>query len=179
MHRRDRATSRQILDHSAPVSVRDRVEWGILSTLAHQVRDIRQAHMHLANALTLAQPHRYLATIVRTGTGVTDLLRSMPAPVPLRDYVDALLRVSDSAQLRPSAGAHRAGADSLLTSREMDVLRLLSSRLTSHEIAETLFISMNTLKSHMRSVYLKLHVNSRAEAVSAADARDLLHAGAG
>ena len=56
----------------------------------------------------------------------------------------------------------------------MDVLRLLSSRLTSHEMAETLFISMNTLKSHMKNVYVKLHVNSRAEAVSAADARDLL-----
>jgi DNA-binding CsgD family transcriptional regulator len=51
---------------------------------------------------------------------------------------------------------------------------LLASRLTSHEIAETLFISSNTLKSHMKNVYVKLHVNSRAEAVSAADARDLL-----
>ena len=46
--------------------------------------------------------------------------------------------------------------------------------MTSHEIAETLFISMNTLKSHMKSVYAKLHVNSRAEAVNAADAQNLL-----
>jgi LuxR family maltose regulon positive regulatory protein len=97
----------------------------------------------------------------------------MPTPAPRKDYVDALLRVADSAQ-PPSAAAVRTRADSFLTSREMDVLRLLSSRLTSHEIAETLFISMNTLKSHMKNVYVKLHVNSRAEAVRAADARDLL-----
>jgi LuxR family maltose regulon positive regulatory protein len=95
----------------------------------------------------------------------------MPAPAPLKDYVDALLRVAGHAQL-PSVAAVRT--HSFLTSREMDVLRLLSSRLTSREMAETLFISMNTLKSHMKNVYVKLHVNSRAEAVRAADARGLL-----
>ena len=71
-----------------------------------------------------------------------------------------------------------AAGGGLLTSREIDVLRLLSSRLTSHEIAQTLFISMNTLKSHLKSIYLKLGVNSRAQAVRVAGARGLLHAGA-
>jgi LuxR family maltose regulon positive regulatory protein len=173
VRRRDWTTSTQILDHVVPVSIRDHVEWEVLSSLAHQERDLRRAHTHLATAMTLAQPHRYLATLIRSGPGMTDLLRSMPTPAPLKDYVDALLRVADSAQL-PSAAAVRTHADNFLTSREMDVLRLLSSRLTSHEIAETLFISMNTLKSHMKNVYGKLHVNSRAAAVSAADARDLL-----
>ena len=171
--RRGWTTSTQILDQVVPVSIRDHVEWGILSSLAHRERDLRRAHTHLATALTLAQPHRYLATIIRSGPGVTDLLRSMPAPAPLKDYVDALLRVAGHAQL-PSVAAVRTHTESFLTSREMDVLRLLSSRLTSREMAETLFISMNTLKSHMKNVYVKLHVNSRAEAVRAADARDLL-----
>jgi LuxR family maltose regulon positive regulatory protein len=104
---------------------------------------------------------------------MTQLLRSMPTPAPLKNYVDALLHVADSAR-PPSPAAVRMRANSFLTSREMEVLRLLSSRLTSREMAETLFISMNTLKSHMKNVYVKLHVNSRAEAVSAADARNLL-----
>jgi LuxR family maltose regulon positive regulatory protein len=45
------------------------------------------------------------------------------------------------------------------------VLRLLPSRLTLGEIASELFVSQNTLKFHLRVIYRKLAVNSRAEAV--------------
>ena len=62
----------------------------------------------------------------------------------------------------------------LLTERQYSVLRLLSSRLTTSEIAGTLYVSPNTLKTHMRSIYQKLQVNSRADAVRAAQARQLL-----
>ena len=44
------------------------------------------------------------------------------------------------------------------------MLRLLASRLTTTEIAGALFVSPNTLKSHMKSIYRKLDVNSRADA---------------
>jgi LuxR family transcriptional regulator, maltose regulon positive regulatory protein len=52
-----------------------------------------------------------------------------------------------------------------LTDREISVLRLLSSPLTHREIGETLFISLNTVKSHVRSLYQKLTISSREEAV--------------
>jgi len=52
-----------------------------------------------------------------------------------------------------------------LTDREISVLRLLSSPLTHREIGETLFISLNTVKSHVRSLYQKLTTSSREEAV--------------
>src|SRR4029079_13445477 len=61
-----------------------------------------------------------------------------------------------------------------LTSRERDVMRLLPSRLTLREIASELFVSQNTLKFHLRVIYRKLGVNSRAEAVDAARRRRLL-----
>ena len=50
---------------------------------------------------------------------------------------------------------------------EITVLRYLSSRLTYQEIAGALYVSLDTLKSHVRSVYRKLAVASRAEAVEA------------
>ena len=106
-----------------------------------------------------------------------DLLRSLPAAGPIKDYVDTLVRAADTTAPTPAGPEVTAAGGGLLTSREIDVLRLLSSRLTSHEIAQALFISMNTLKSHMKSIYHKLGVNSRAEAVSAAGTRGLLHAG--
>ena len=61
-----------------------------------------------------------------------------------------------------------------LTERERDVLRLLPSRLTLREIAGELYVSQNTLKFHLRVIYRKLGVNSRAEAVEAARALQLL-----
>jgi LuxR family maltose regulon positive regulatory protein len=51
-----------------------------------------------------------------------------------------------------------------LTERELDVLRFLPSRLTIREIAAELYVSVNTLKFHLRMIYRKLGVGSRAEA---------------
>ncbi|MFW0793560.1 LuxR C-terminal-related transcriptional regulator [Gordonia sp. CPCC 205515] len=58
-----------------------------------------------------------------------------------------------------------------LTEREMGVLAYLAGSLTTAEIADELFISVNTVKTHQRSVYQKLGANSRREAVTRA--RDL------
>jgi DNA-binding NarL/FixJ family response regulator len=51
-----------------------------------------------------------------------------------------------------------------LTTREMDVLRLLAQGLTSAQIAERLVIGLVTVNSHVRSIYSKLGVTSRAAA---------------
>src|SRR5262249_45732220 len=53
-----------------------------------------------------------------------------------------------------------------LTERELDVLRFLPSRLTIREIAAELYVSVNTLKFHLRMIYRKLGVGSRAEAAA-------------
>jgi DNA-binding NarL/FixJ family response regulator len=59
------------------------------------------------------------------------------------------------------------GASNLdLSAREIEVLALLRRGLTNKEIAEALVISDNTVKRHVKSVFLKLDVNTRAEAVA-------------
>jgi LuxR family transcriptional regulator, maltose regulon positive regulatory protein len=55
------------------------------------------------------------------------------------------------------------------TPAELAVLRLLASELSARQIAEQLFLSPNTVRSHMRAIYRKLGVNSRTEAVARAD----------
>jgi LuxR family maltose regulon positive regulatory protein len=52
-----------------------------------------------------------------------------------------------------------------LTQREADLIRLLPSRLTNREIATELYVSVNTVKSHLRSIYRKLEVSSRNGAI--------------
>ncbi len=52
-----------------------------------------------------------------------------------------------------------------LTSRELDVLRQVARGMSNREIADTLFISENTVKNHVRNILEKLHLHSRMEAV--------------
>lgn len=65
-------------------------------------------------------------------------------------------------------GAGRALAETELTARELDVLRLAAEGLTDAEIGERLFISHRTVSQHLRSVYGKLEVHSRAAATRVA-----------
>jgi NarL family two-component system response regulator LiaR len=53
-----------------------------------------------------------------------------------------------------------------LSEREQEVLRLLSDGLQYKEIAESLFISSNTVKNHLKSIYKKLHVQNKIEAIN-------------
>jgi LuxR family maltose regulon positive regulatory protein len=57
-------------------------------------------------------------------------------------------------------------ADLELSERELTVLRLLASELSQREIGAELYISLNTVKGHTRSIFRKLGVSSRAEAVA-------------
>ena len=64
--------------------------------------------------------------------------------------------------------------DTLLSAREVDVLHDLPSRLTIPEIAKAEGVSENTVKTHVRSIYQKLGVNTRSAAVREARGRGLI-----
>jgi LuxR family maltose regulon positive regulatory protein len=72
--------------------------------------------------------------------------------------------VSLSGQLNPRAGAQH-GLVEPITERELTVLDYLPRRITTREIAADLFISVNTVKSHLGSIYRKLGAADRTEAV--------------
>jgi len=61
-----------------------------------------------------------------------------------------------------------------LSERELSVLRLLSQGKTNQEIAGEMFLSINTVKSHLKNIYGKLDASNRREAVSQARIRSLL-----
>jgi LuxR family maltose regulon positive regulatory protein len=78
------------------------------------------------------------------------------------------------------APAPRAGGDdaapelTTLSARERTVLQYLANRLTYAEIAEVMFISRNTVKTHAKSVYTKLGVSGRIHAIERAQELGLL-----
>jgi LuxR family transcriptional regulator, maltose regulon positive regulatory protein len=61
-----------------------------------------------------------------------------------------------------------------LSSRELETLRLMANNLMNQEIADTLFISLNTVKTHIKNIYLKLDVENRHEALKKASDLELL-----
>lgn len=87
-----------------------------------------------------------------------------------------LLRDRAPAAQRP--GSACGGPDRIvrvkLSSREQEVLRMIASGLTSNQIGERLAIRCTTVNSHVKNLYHKLHVRSRAQAVACANAWGLL-----
>lgn len=69
---------------------------------------------------------------------------------------------------RKIIGSFRAHSDSPLSARETEVLEKLCDGDNYKSIADLLFISGHTVRAHIKSIYKKLHVNSRAEAVKRA-----------
>ena len=96
---------------------------------------------------------------------------------PLEELLDCIRKVHAGGtcippRLSAKLAARVSGDD--LTSREIDVLKLLAKGRSNKEIGSNLLISETTVKSHVRSMFTKLRVMSRTEAIAAANQRGLL-----
>lgn len=93
------------------------------------------------------------------------------------ELVAAVRQIHEGGRYLPQAVASRL-ADRLirpsLTPRELDVLRLVSRGRTNKEMASAMFISEETVKTHMKSLFQKLDVHDRAEAVSVSLQRGII-----
>ena len=101
---------------------------------------------------------------------MTTLLRAAVREGRARDSAEHIL-AADSAKARP-APAQR-GLVEPLSERELHVLRLLRTDLSGPDIARELTVSLNTIRTHTKSIYAKLSVNNRRAAVRRADELDL------
>jgi DNA-binding NarL/FixJ family response regulator len=77
--------------------------------------------------------------------------------------------------LKAVSSSHGIPSDIALSKREMDVLKCLADGMTSSQVASELFISENTVKTHVRHILEKLEAANRAEAVSRAIQLGIIH----
>ncbi len=166
------------------------VEVLVLQALAeHERGDVQAALRALARALDLAAPEQYLRVLADEGAPMSALLvtarRHGVAPTAV-DRVLGVIAGGAPAASRSEVSAHvPAGPTSAtalvdpLSERELDVLRLLGSELSGPGIARELTVSLNTVRTHTKSIYAKLGVNSRRSAVRRAAELDLLRHGRG
>jgi LuxR family maltose regulon positive regulatory protein len=149
----------------------------VLQALALQARgDGEGALSALARALDLAEPGGYVRTFVDEGAPIGGLLRQVVARGIAVGYAGELLAAleGETKDERRGAEPHSPPLVDPLSEREMEVLRLLTTSLSSPEIAQELFISVTTVRSHIRSIYSKLSVHRRMDAIQRAKELGLL-----
>ncbi|MCW0213510.1 MAG: LuxR C-terminal-related transcriptional regulator [Pseudonocardia sp.] len=140
--------------------------WLLDAVLAGHAGETGTAHRCLVEALRIAEPIAALRPFADGGQAVRDLLAAGAGRFGHAEEFAARVREA----LRPGT----TGAVDLLTVREREVLVELPSLRTAAEIAEDMFVSTNTVRTHMRSIYHKLGVPHRRAAVSEARLQGLL-----
>jgi LuxR family transcriptional regulator, maltose regulon positive regulatory protein len=147
------------------------IEILVLQALDHHAQgEVPAARAALEQALTLAEPEGYVRIFLDEGLPMTTLLRAADQQGLVGGYARQLL-AADISKARP-APAQR-GLVEPLSERELDVLRLLRTDLSGPEIARELTVSLNTIRTHTKSIYTKLGVNDRRAALRRAEELDL------
>jgi LuxR family maltose regulon positive regulatory protein len=124
----------------------------------------------LGRALALAEPEGYARVFLEEGPDMTAMLEE-EAKQAGASYARRLL----AGFHRPKAMAETVRVEhNPLSERELEVIRLLDGDLSGPDIARELFVSLNTVRTHTKSIYTKLGVNSRRAAISRARELHLL-----
>ena len=175
------------------------IEILVLQALAHQRKDdLPAALSSLERALTLAEPEGYVRIFLDEGEPMRSLIGDVRSMIErqardqhLLAYVDKLLDAFAQASVVPQSSIppivnpkhlRRAQVDvskiktlvEPLSQRELDVLRLFRTELSGPEIARELVIGLSTVRTHTKSIYSKLNVNTRRAAVRRAEELGLI-----
>jgi len=103
-----------------------------------------------------------------------DGLQPLFSQLPVTPFRDKLLALFNQESQVPTPHADQSSLMDPLSKRELEILRLLPTGQTGPQIADHLYLSNNTVKTHLRNIYSKLHVNNRAEAIARAQALGLI-----
>ncbi|WCK54261.1 LuxR C-terminal-related transcriptional regulator [Aneurinibacillus sp. Ricciae_BoGa-3] len=159
--------------------LRYKIKVCILQSIAlHRKGDTTDALMKLESVLHLAQPQGYIRSFVDEGVELANLLAQYldhrqhsslrnSLPVPLR-YVKKLL------QLMNGQTEGSLPLPSLLTQQEMKILRMIEQGFKNQQIADNIYVTVGTVKTHLKNIYRKLEVNSRLQALQRAKELNLL-----
>ncbi len=152
------------------------IELLVLQAIAFEaVQDTTQAHTILTRALSLAEPERYVRLFINKGDVMQYMLRELLTEWQksqktntsvLAAYVAFLLTFfePENAQVTLSPGSN-ASLIEPLSEREMDVLRMVASGASNQDIADTLVITLSTVKKHVGNILAKLTVTNRTQAI--------------
>lgn len=134
--------------------------------------EVSEAISSISKAISLAEPGGLITVFIDEGPLIAELLEKIldeNTDIP-RAYVKKLLSAFRLNKLIKTDD----DLVELLSERELEILKLIAAGLSNKKITEGLFISLSTVKSHLRNIYSKLNVNSRTQATVKAKELDLL-----
>ena len=131
--------------------------------------DWTQASEALLKAFALVKSEPFTRIFLDKGPAMTRLLHYTSAEEAVSEHVTRLLKATG--QVASSEGSHPAMMP--LSQRELEILDLVAVGRSNQAIADELFVTVNTVKTHLRRIYQKLDVSSRTQAVARARAISL------
>ena len=149
------------------------IEARFVRALAHAAEDdLATGLSDLQPALAAGVPVGYVRLFLDEQPAIENLLRAAERQSDCADHVAVLRRAGSQSPTRDRGGV--ASTDEALSEREVEVLRLLATELSGPEIAQQLYVSVNTLRTHTKHIFTKLDVNTRRAAVRRATELGLL-----
>ncbi|GCE22098.1 LuxR C-terminal-related transcriptional regulator [Dictyobacter kobayashii] len=148
----------------------------LLQVQAHQLlQQSDVASNILEQALYIAQQENYLRCFIDFGEYIAPLIKSLAnrscGGLP---FIDTVLKAFQSADIEVEVAHPTVEIVSLLSERELDVLRLLGNGVSNQEIGARLMVTLSTVKGHVSSIFSKLDVSNRTQAVVRAQELGLL-----
>ena len=145
----------------------------VLQAKALQIQgDHEAAVAKLGEALSFAEPEGYMRVFIDEGAIIEELLRRAGsrgiAPRLVAELITAIQNSPHHENIETQALIDP------LSKRELEVLQLLAEGLSNSAIADTFVITVGTVKAHTASIYRKMNVNSRMQAVARARELKLL-----
>jgi len=115
-------------------------------------------------AIKLAENDDCIMPFIEYSSGMGQLYEQLPINIKQKPFVQAILQ---NIELSEDASPNKEFARMrlVISAREMSVLKLIAEGLSNQEIAEKLFISLHTVKTHARRINSKLAVKSRTQAI--------------
>ena len=161
------------LSYTADAHPREAITVAVLQARAAHDARLPEADMFLRDCLTQAENSDSSYIFMdRAFLPLASRLRAVMSEGHLTDFQRNALMLLE--QTVPIAKQSLNTGVEQLTQREVTVLRYLASRYTVSEIANELFVSVNTLKTHTKAVYRKLGVSSRRDAIAEAQRLKIL-----
>ena len=144
----------------------------LLAVLQHIQENEERAINYLAESLALAEEENLVMHYIKEGSDISKSLDILYRRYPgsnfkfSKKFLGKILRAIEKKSLQKDQASFYS-----LSKREAEVLQLMAEELSNQEIADHLYVSLNTVKAHAKNIYLKLDVDSRIKAV--AKAREL------
>lgn len=160
----------KLLDEKIPSKINNQQGFALTfvylmrALLRFQLGNEDEALQDFKKAVTLAQDDQCLMPFIEYSSGMSALYSRLPQALKQTPFVQLILQNIEVVEDETHNQAF-AQAKSVISQREFAVLELIAQGLSNQGIAEKLFISLHTVKTHARRINAKLNVKNRTQAI--------------